>query len=772
MSRPRVSLYERLPEIYRIKDAEQTPPYQLKAFLSVVEEVFAAIRENIETLYHDLFIETCDDWVIPYIGDLLGTSHLKGDPATLRADVADTIALRRRKGTQGAIELLAYNLTRWAAHCVELRESLCWLQHLNHQRPDAGGAPPYACPHLTRYHVPWGGTVPVRDPATLSLLNSPFDPFAYTADLRPPGTNTIRYNLPNLVIFLWRLEDYRIPLADPVPKGFTEIPEATGEEARFAVYFDLDPLDRPVQLFNTFRFDPDQEPPNVSRVDETPGPVRAARLTTGSVAGNPEAYVAVDTYDPTSTDIDQYELSDAGLHLFVPESSFGATEWAFRGDNLCAWEQGLRVPLMRNEVVIHPEIGRVMFGVASVDERDALLDHLRVSYTYGGVGPVGAHPTTRTDRPTEWGGQPVDTVRVTHLGSSPQSLESALSDIQDATRPLVVEIQDSLVHDLNLAAVAGTRIESGGAALQINSPLIIRAAEGCRPIVRLAQPLRFRPTHVIGVAEGEQKRLTVRLEGLYIAHAADFPEDQPLIARTAVARLECLSCSLDPGGHRLRNGTRAPVWKGMVLSNGYGFEDEEEEEAFLPTPEVDLQRTVSGALEIDDGYRLYVTDSIIDAGVGIGDEAGEVYAVTSASDPVDGWGPPCQVRGATFYGRMRAEQISGSGGIWVHRLEVHNNQRGCIKRSYFSGDGDRLPPHHACVEGSDAALRFTSEWFSDPGYGQIRRCSDDRILKTGPQDDEMGAFGFLLNTHRLINLTIRFREFMPVGIRPLLIFAT
>ncbi len=67
----------------------------------------------------------------------------QGDPWTLRADVADTIALRRRKGTLGAIELLVFNLTRWGVHCVELRENLVWNQHLNHQRPDAGGTPPY-----------------------------------------------------------------------------------------------------------------------------------------------------------------------------------------------------------------------------------------------------------------------------------------------------------------------------------------------------------------------------------------------------------------------------------------------------------------------------------------------------------------------------------------------------------------------------------------------------------------------------------------------------
>ncbi len=143
MNKTRVPLYERLPEIYRIKDAEQHPPDQLKSFLSSVEKAFGAIHDNIENLYHDLFIETCDDWAIPYIADLLGVSHLKGDPWTLRADAADAIALRRRKGTLAGIERLVRDLTQWGVHRVELRENLAWSQHLNHQRPDRGGAPAY-----------------------------------------------------------------------------------------------------------------------------------------------------------------------------------------------------------------------------------------------------------------------------------------------------------------------------------------------------------------------------------------------------------------------------------------------------------------------------------------------------------------------------------------------------------------------------------------------------------------------------------------------------
>ena len=50
--------------------------------------------------------------------------------------------------------------------------------------------------------------------------------------------------------------------------------------------------------------------------------------------------------------------------------------------------------------------------------------------------------------------------------------------------------------------------------------------------------------------------------------------------------------------------------------------------------------------------------------------------------------------------------------------------------------------------------------------------TDRRIREQGPQDDAMGAFGFLLEAHKRRNLQIRFREFMPVGVRPLLIPVT
>lgn len=70
--------------------------------------------------------------------------------------------------------------------------------------------------------------------------------------------------------------------------------------------------------------------------------------------------------------------------------------------------------------------------------------------------------------------------------------QSALSGLDTATLPVIIEINDSLVHRIDLSALPGTNVE-GGTALRLAQSLTIRAASGHRPIVLLAHPLAFRP---------------------------------------------------------------------------------------------------------------------------------------------------------------------------------------------------------------------------------------------------------------------------------------
>ena len=69
-------------------------------------------------------------------------------------------------------------------------------------------------------------------------------------------------------------------------------------------------------------------------------------------------------------------------------------------------------------------------------------------------------------------------------------------------------------------------------------------------------------------------------------------------------------------------------------------------------------------------------------------------------------------------------------------------------------------------------LRFRSERHGEAAYGQLSRSTDFRILERGPENAEMGAWGFLHEASKWRNLQIRFREYMPVGVRPLLIPVT
>ena len=80
---------------------------QLQALFAVMAAQSAIVEDNINQLYDDQFIETCAPWVIPYIGDLIGYNSIYEIAAAgpgRRAEVANTIGYRRRKGTLLALE--------------------------------------------------------------------------------------------------------------------------------------------------------------------------------------------------------------------------------------------------------------------------------------------------------------------------------------------------------------------------------------------------------------------------------------------------------------------------------------------------------------------------------------------------------------------------------------------------------------------------------------------------------------------------------------------
>ncbi len=195
-------LYELLPAVYRIRDAGQGEP--LKAFVSLFAEQVEIFEEQLSQSYDDVFIETCSDWVVPYIGDLIGYRPLHGvvpKVASPRADAAHTIAFRRRKGTAPMLEQMARDVTDWPARVVEFFQLLGTTQYMNHIRKNHAVTPD------------------LRDWEALERLHTAFETVPHTVDLRRIQTGLGKYHVPNIGIFLWRLKDFSLTDSPAVPEG-------------------------------------------------------------------------------------------------------------------------------------------------------------------------------------------------------------------------------------------------------------------------------------------------------------------------------------------------------------------------------------------------------------------------------------------------------------------------------------------------------------------------------------------------------------------------
>jgi len=223
-------LYELLPAIYRIRDAEQGLP--LKALLTVIAEQAGVLEENLSQLYDDQFVETCAPWLLPYIGDLIGLTGLPGtnvQALSPRAEVAHTVGYRRRKGTAAMLEQLARDVSGWPARAVEFFQLIAATQYLNHLRPENQSL------------------ISVRGADRLEYLGGPFEhattggssDVAHNVDVRRIASGRGRYNIPNVGIFLWRLESFALTRSPAVPA-------VAGDRRRFL----FSPLGVDSPLFN------------------------------------------------------------------------------------------------------------------------------------------------------------------------------------------------------------------------------------------------------------------------------------------------------------------------------------------------------------------------------------------------------------------------------------------------------------------------------------------------------------------------------------------
>ena len=189
------TLYALLPSYIRVRDQTQGGG-ALQALVTVIAAQAQVVDASLDHQYDDQFIETCEPWVVPYIGDLIGFTPLQplgpDHPSAARAEVADTIGYRRRKGTLAMLEQLCIDVTGWPGIAVEYFSRLSTTQYIRNHRRLANTI------------------VDIHSPMTAIDIGGAFDLPPRTVDVRRIDTGRGRYNIPNIGIFVWRLQAYPV----------------------------------------------------------------------------------------------------------------------------------------------------------------------------------------------------------------------------------------------------------------------------------------------------------------------------------------------------------------------------------------------------------------------------------------------------------------------------------------------------------------------------------------------------------------------------------
>jgi hypothetical protein len=693
-----------LPAVYQLRDAEGGNV--LRELVEVLADQVDVLGEEIDQLYDDQFIETCARWVAPYIGDLVGYRVLHGSVpqvASPRAEVANTVAYRRRKGTAAVLEQLARDVTGWPARVVEFFERVATTQYMNHPRPHARA------------------TAGMRDHEALAWVTGQggaFDDLAHTADVRrisaraPSGAG--RHNIPNVGLFLWRIEAVSV----------TRSPLVEHDGGR---RFRIDPLGADAPLFApprdeleiTHLAEPADVPLALSRRwlsdhrDACYGPGRGLLLERQQGAADP---VAV-----PPADLRVCDLSD------VPG---GGGAWAHEPPP--------------GAVAIDPVLGRVFLGTAT-----AVGERLLATSCHGQAVPLGAGAGTRVAR----------------AGPSPRRSAAGGETLQPHLDAVAaggtVEIADS---DRYEGAVTIT--VNAAAPGTAESAAWLVAAEGARPSIVLPGALALvmapRTTVVLDgllvsggplvldeVGDTEPRTIILRNCTLVPGNertAAGGPahaDRASLIVLDPFARVVLERCVLGP--IVAVEGSHIEATDSIVDASGRG------------AVAVCGRAASGGALRaVASPTDMLVGDGSAPAGeVDLRETTviGGVHAtVLDASNAIlDATLPPGDPRPAAVLARRR------QAGCVRFTYLPEGSRTG--RRFRCAPD----PDAPAAVRRATAP-RFTSMRFGDPAYLQLATATPDAIRRGADDESEMGATHLLFTPQRETNLLLRLDEYLRFGL--------
>jgi hypothetical protein len=699
-------IYRLLPAVYRVRDAEQGGI--LRELVDVLTSQINVLAESLDQAYDDQFIETCADWVAPYIGDLIGYRTLHGvvpKVASPRAEVANTIRYRRRKGTASVLEQLAHDVTGWPAHAVELFELLATTQYMNHVRPQAPA------------------TADLRSAERLELARpfqaGAFDSFAHTAEMRSIVSGRGRYNIPNVAIFLWRVQSLRLTESPLVPA------DGTGRRFRF------DPLGSDEQLFESPRTE--EEITHLAEPLDVPQPL-LRRFTKAHLEDLYGAGRTIELATEAAGEVVAVPIADIRVCNLSDDPAAPGT-WAHEPQPA------------DTHVAIDPVLGRVAYPAApAAGERRLATFHYGSALAIGGGG---------YDRAAS-----LETVNTVVDVGDGDALGPPLGTVAGGG---AVEITDNRRYDAPATITATTP-----AVNALDRSVVLRSKNRLRPLLERGDQLRL----------AMDPGTTIVLDGVVLAGAPLVIEES---ADTRPRTLVLRNCTLVPGLTRDPGGTAHSIGRAsLVVLHPFASVTLDQcvvgPVVAVDGTEVAVNDSVIDASADDEvafcgrapagGGALRTVSNAADRQTGDGLVAGGHLTLEAC----------------TVLGKLHAERLDVSnslllaslagGDAWPAPVWAERRQIGCIRFSFVPA-GSRTPRRFHCA-GDDPAQRpfHTSRRYGDPGYMQLRR-STHPAIRTGASDEsEIGVTHELYAPQRESNLRIRLDEYLRYGLEAGFFYAT
>ena len=689
----------------------------LQSFLMVIAEQIAAMAEDLDQLYDDQFIETCAAWVIPYIGDLIGYQPVTGIAPAVdnpRSEVAETISLRRRKGTVLVLEQLARDVTGWGAHAVELFRVLADTQYMKHIRHEN-----FYAPDLRR----WQSGL---------YLDTGFDRTAHKIDVHRIGSRRGRYNIQNIGIFLWSLGAYSVTdiLATAVPSTTPDAPPC----------FRFNPLGMDIPLFHRAVSQGEQ-------ITDPAGPVNVPdRLLRRVLCEDLQQGVGASFYG-------------AGKSLVLVKNGQLLNPYQIRIADLSGtdgnWANPPPASNPQYAALVDPELGRIVLPAFPGDPQPPRLE---LTYYRGFNADMGGGEYTRsagftvTD-PAWIFPYPDPSLRYTSLQGALTFATSQLGE----NGAVAIE-------------VAGSGTQPAGGALTADLPagttLELRAADGSAPTLLLDGEL---------VVSGDATS-TFILDGFVLAASGAMTPASPSPAALVhvpasradgttnlLGKLNLLHCTLVPGWSAGTDGAPVSAQAPALIAEAAGVA-------------VNVKRSIAGAIRAASLVTVSLCDSIVDAtdktrvAYAAPDGASGGGALTLEACTVLG-----KVHAVllTLVSDSIILAALAAGDTWASGLVADRKQEGCVRFSFLPVHAV-TPRRFKCVEAALASPQpLLFSWrYGHPAYMKLLVSTDDTIRRGASDGGEMGAYHFLLAPQREGDLETRLQEYLPVGLESGLIYQT